>query len=99
MHTICSEEELVKFGLITFGSFVRTPPVPGTQAFNMRYPETCNVMIQGRQSMVYPPVRSIIHSLKLVDYLSVQAHKPRSISHIHMSRIALLYYGNPITES
>ena len=26
--------------------------------------------------MVYPPVRKIIHSLKLVDYLHVQADKP-----------------------
>ena len=31
--------------------------------------------------MVYAPVRSIIPSLKLGDYLSVQAHKPSSISH------------------
>ena len=30
--------------------------------------------------MVYAPVRSIISSLKLGDYLSVQAHKPCSIS-------------------
>ena len=30
--------------------------------------------------MVCPPVRSIIHSLKLVDYLPVQAYKPCSIS-------------------
>ena len=28
------------------------------------------------------PVRSIIPSLKLGDYLSVQAHKPCSISHL-----------------
>ena len=32
--------------------------------------------------MVCAPVRSIIHSLKLGDYLSVQAHKPCSISHV-----------------
>ena len=32
--------------------------------------------------MVCRPVRSIIPSLKLGDYLSVQAHKPCSISHI-----------------
>ena len=32
--------------------------------------------------MVCAPVRSIIHSLKLGDYLSVQAHKPCSISHL-----------------
>ena len=33
--------------------------------------------------MVYAPVRSIIPSLKLGDYLSVQAHKPCSISHLY----------------
>ena len=32
--------------------------------------------------MVCAPVRSIIHSLKLGDYLSVQVHKPCSISHL-----------------
>ena len=32
--------------------------------------------------MVCVPVRSIIPSLKLGDYLSVQAHKPCSISHL-----------------
>ena len=32
--------------------------------------------------MAYAPVRSIIPSLKIGDYLSVQAHKPRSISHL-----------------
>ena len=31
--------------------------------------------------MVCAPVRSIIPSLKLGDYLSIQAHKPCSISH------------------
>ena len=31
--------------------------------------------------MVCPPVRSIIRSLKLVDYVSVQADKPYSVSH------------------
>ena len=31
--------------------------------------------------MVCAPVRSIIPELKLGDYLSVQAHKPCSISH------------------
>ena len=39
-------------------------------------------MVQVRYSMVCPPVRSITHSLKLVDYLSVQADKPCSISRI-----------------
>ena len=33
--------------------------------------------------MVGAPVRSIIPSLKLGDYLSVQAHKQCSISHIY----------------
>ena len=32
--------------------------------------------------MVCAPIRSILPSLKLGDYLSVQAHKPCSISHI-----------------
>ena len=32
--------------------------------------------------MVWAPVRLIIPSLKLGDYLSVQAHKPCSISHL-----------------
>ena len=31
--------------------------------------------------MVHAPVRSIIPSLKLGDYLSIQAHKPHSITH------------------
>ena len=34
--------------------------------------------------MVRAPVRSIIPSLKLGGYLSVQAHKPCSISHLLM---------------
>ena len=33
--------------------------------------------------MVCAPVRSIIPSLKLGDYLSVQAHNPCSISHLY----------------
>ena len=33
--------------------------------------------------MVCAPLRSIIPSLKLGDYLSVQAHKPCSISHLN----------------
>ena len=32
--------------------------------------------------MIRPPVRSIIHWVKLVDYLSVQADKPCSISYM-----------------
>ena len=35
--------------------------------------------------MVCAHVRSIIPSLKLGDYLSVKAHKPFSISHMHKS--------------
>ena len=35
--------------------------------------------------MVCAPVRSIIPSLKLGDFLSVQAHKPSSISHIFLN--------------
>ena len=38
--------------------------------------------------MVCAPVRSIIPSLKLGDYLSVQAHKPCSISHMSVSEIS-----------
>ena len=36
--------------------------------------------------MVCAPVRSIIPSLKLGDYLSVQAHKPCSISHMYSAK-------------
>ena len=32
--------------------------------------------------MVYAPVWSVIPSLKLRDYMSIQAHKPCSISHV-----------------
>ena len=39
-------------------------------------------MVQVRKSMVCVPVRSIIPSLKLGDYPSVQAHKPCSVSHL-----------------
>ena len=39
--------------------------------------------------MVCAPVRSIIPSPKLGDYLSVQAHKPCSISHIEESAVSL----------
>ena len=35
--------------------------------------------------MVCAPVRSIIPSLKLGDYLSVQAHNPCSISHLELA--------------
>ena len=42
--------------------------------------------------MVCAPVRSIIPSLKLGNYLSVQAHKPCSISHIyHMTSIYVIF--------
>ena len=37
--------------------------------------------------MVCAPVRSIIPSLKLGDYLSVQAHNPCSISHLINLRV------------
>ena len=35
--------------------------------------------------MVFAPVQSIIPSLKLGDYLFVQAHKPCSISHLSLN--------------
>ena len=38
--------------------------------------------------MVCAPVRSIIPSLKLGDYLSVQAHKSCSTSHLMPGRVA-----------
>ena len=41
--------------------------------------------------MVCAPVRSIIPSLKLGDYLSVQAHKPSSISHMNPTNVAQTY--------
>ena len=54
--------------------------------------------------MVCAPVRSIIPSLKLGDYLSVQAHRPCSISHVNHYRYLLfcdfffaassIYYGS-----
>ena len=37
--------------------------------------------------MVCAPVRSIIPELKLGDYLSVQAHKPCSISHLYHMKL------------
>ena len=42
--------------------------------------------------MVCAPVRSIIPSLKLGDYLSVQAHKPCSVSHIDLVYNICFYY-------
>ena len=39
-------------------------------------------IISELKSMVCAPVRTIISELKLGDYLSVQAHKPGSSSHI-----------------
>ena len=39
--------------------------------------------------MVCAPVRSIIPSLELEDYLSVQAQKPCSISHLNTSQMIL----------
>ena len=41
--------------------------------------------------MVCAPVRSIIPSLKLGDYLSVQAHKPCFISHLTEAHSTLLF--------
>ena len=47
--------------------------------------------------MVCAPVRSIIPSLKLGDYVSVQAHKPCSISHFNQpSRIIFLRPQPPV---
>ena len=43
--------------------------------------------------MVCAPVRSIIPSLKLGDYLSVQAHTPCSISHMFLSQKDLKLLG------
>ena len=45
---------------------------------------TLDIVVQVRQSIVCAPVRSIIPELKLGDYLSVQAHKPCSISHLNL---------------
>ena len=47
--------------------------------------------------MVCAPVRSIISSLKLGDYLSVQAHKPCSISHLRTS--VVVHFSNIDTWS
>ena len=48
--------------------------------FSMKYLIMCKVYTDvGGIKLVYhvcPPVRKIIHSLKLVDYLHVQADKP-----------------------
>ena len=41
--------------------------------------------------MVCAPVRSIIPSLKLGDYLSVQAHNPCSISHLFICHLRRIY--------
>ena len=53
--------------------------------------------------MVCAPVRSIIASLKLGDYLSVQAHKPCSISHMFLlsvilPKVYILYVGRVIAN-
>ena len=42
--------------------------------------------------MVCAPVRSIISSLKLGDYLSVQAHKPCSISHLFLNKFLITLF-------
>ena len=57
-------------------------PKPLARDISLRARDTPGIMTQVRKSMVRPPVRSIIHSLKLVVYLSVQADKPCSISHL-----------------
>ena len=44
---------------------------------------TLDIVVQVRYSMVRAPVRPIIPSLKLGDYLSVQAYKPCSSSHVY----------------
>ena len=49
--------------------------------------------------MVCAPVRSIIPLLKLGDYLSVQAHKPCSISHISITcKVYPGYHGTSEIE-
>ena len=45
--------------------------------------------------MVYAPVRLIISSLKLGNYLSVQAHKPCSISHLLNRKNSILGLSEP----
>ena len=51
--------------------------------------------------MVCAPVRSIIPSLKLEDYLSVQAHKPGSISHLTLNFIRVFKFvlGTTVSNS
>ena len=44
--------------------------------------------------MVCASVRLIIPSIKLEDYLSVQAHKPCSISHL----VFFLYFNKPLFQ-
>ena len=46
--------------------------------------------------MVCAPVRSIIPSLKLGDFLSVQAHKPCSTSHLDNTAMAYKTLENMI---
>ena len=50
--------------------------------------------------MVCAPVRSIIPSLKLGDYLSVQAHKPCSISHLsfpYSKKVSIYYWVDRVS--
>ena len=62
--------------------------------FSMRYSEMCKVCTgyHGTSEIVQVcvPVRSIIPSLKLGYYISAQAHKPCSISHMHICMILLI---------
>ena len=60
------------------------PQIPKSLARDTPYcaRSTLDIVVQVRYSMVCAPVRSITPSLKLGDYLSVQAHKPCSISHL-----------------
>ena len=56
--------------------FINVEHFPDTQIFTPGTPyrarSVLGIMLQLRQSMACPPVWSIIHSLKLVDYLSIQ---------------------------
>ena len=54
---------------------------------------TCKVCtdVGGINSSDCPPVREVIHSLKLADYLPVQTHKPYIQCFILMRRPGLIY--------
>ena len=62
--------------LTQLGHFVRFIPLLPTLARNISWRAT---VIDGKKKQLYhvcPPVRKIIHSLKLVDYLHVPADNP-----------------------